>query len=87
MSTRLSHQLLNTSMPDPLLATVGGYCSEWNTTTFENVVYENTAKYVNLAVMNPGAMSVGNVLLLKTPGRPIILGRLFVTSAEVIGTP
>ena len=74
-------------MPDPLLATVGGYCSEWNTTTFENVVYENTAKYVTLAVMNTGEMSVGSVLLLKTPGGPIILGRLVLPRAAVIGTP
>lgn len=87
MSTRLSSQLLSTTVPDPLTTAVAAYCSEFNATTFENVVFENAARYINLAVLNPAAMSVGDILLLKTPGRPIILGRLVRTSAEAIGTP
>lgn len=50
----------------------------WNPTTYANTVSVGGAvTYTNLAVLNPGSMSVGPVLLIATPGGPIVLGRLY----------
>lgn len=61
----------------------GGTCTEWNATSFENVVRAGNAVYYNLPVLNPAAMAIGNVLLLKTTAKPIILGLLVRASADV----
>lgn len=61
----------------------GAYCTQWNATTFENVVKAGFTTYENLAVVNPAAMSVGDVLIIRTPGQPIILGRLVKGTVEI----
>ena len=61
----------------------GGVCTEWNPTSYENVVRASNATYYNLHVLNPAAMAIGNVLLLKTAAKPIILGLLVRASADV----
>lgn len=73
----LSDLLLSISESDDATSIVhGGQCTEWDATTFENVVTNGAARYEDLAVLNPSAMSVGPVLLLKTAGNHVILGRL-----------
>lgn len=55
----------------------GGTCTEWDATSYENVVFNGAARYENLPVVNPAAMSEGTqVLLLKTPNGRLILGPL-----------
>jgi len=55
-----------------------GYMSEWDPLTGANrVLFSGTQEFVNLAfVGDPAALAVGRVLLLITPGAPIILGRI-----------
>jgi len=55
----------------------GATCTAWNPTTFENTVkIGSTQTYTNLPVVNPAAMSVGDILLANTLPKPIILGRI-----------
>lgn len=61
-------------------------CTEWNPTTYENVVKFGTTVYNNLAVLNPAAMAIGQVLLLNTPAKPIILGLLSRAAFDVTDT-
>lgn len=58
--------------------TMPGYLSAWDPVTGNNtVLYSGTQEFTNLAfVGDPAALAVGRVLLLITPGAPIILGRL-----------
>lgn len=66
--------------------TQGGVCTKWDTTSYENEVMFGQTKYTNLSVVNPAAMSTGQVLLLITPAKPIILGRLFRPFVDVTDT-
>jgi hypothetical protein len=54
------------------------YLAEWDPVTGANrVLFSGTQEFVNLAYLGPAAnLSVGRVLLLLTPGAPVILGRL-----------
>ncbi len=55
-----------------------GYLSAWDPVTGANtVLFSGTQTFTNLAFLgDPAALSVGRVLLLLTPGAPVILGRL-----------
>lgn len=55
-----------------------GYMSEWDPVTGANrVLFTGNQEFLNLAfVGDPAALAVGRVLLLLTPGAPIILGRI-----------
>ncbi len=57
---------------------MGGTCTAWDAVTFHSTVVVGTVTYTNLPVLNTAAMSTGSVLLVNTPARPIILGRLTV---------
>jgi hypothetical protein len=56
------------------------YLSVWDAVTGANtVIITGVQEFTNLAVLgDPAALSVGRVLLLRTAGAPIILGRLRV---------
>ncbi len=55
-----------------------GYLAEWDPVTGANVVkFSGTQEFRDLAYLGaPADISVGRVLLLMTPGAPVILGRL-----------
>lgn len=57
-----------------------GTVTAWNATTYANTITAATGiAYVNLPVLSPVGISVGIiVLLISSPGGPIILGRLYV---------
>lgn len=77
MGTRLGQYLAGT--PGTGEQTImPGYLSEWDPVTGANkVLYSGTQEFVNLAfVGDPATLAVGRVLLLITPGAPIILGRI-----------
>lgn len=68
---------------DPLqavlaLLTMPAYLSTWDPVTGANtVLITGTQTFTDLAVLgDPAALSVGRVLLLRTAGAPVILGRL-----------
>jgi len=54
------------------------YLSEWDPVTGANtVIITGTQEFTNLAILgDPAALAVGRVLLLRTAGAPVILGRL-----------
>jgi len=54
------------------------YLSAWDPVTgASTVIITGTQQFVNLAVLgDPAALGVGHVLLLRTAGAPVILGRL-----------
>lgn len=80
MSDALSDLLL-TLVPDGKPVFEGATCTAWNATTFENTVkLGSTQTYTNCPVVNPAAMSVGDVLLANTLPKPIILGRISLVS-------
>jgi len=81
MSDRLAGLFFGGDPGTPQLQ--GGTCTKWNATTYENTVIFGRATYQNLAVVNPAAMALGDVLLIKTSGQPIILGRLVRASVEI----
>jgi hypothetical protein len=56
------------------------YLSEWDPITGINtVIISGTQEFVNLALIgSPSDLEVGRVLLLRTAGSPVILGRLRV---------
>lgn len=55
----------------------GAVCTTWNTTTGANTVSDGARRWTNLPFLGPAsAGSAGLVLLLMTPGLPVILGRL-----------
>jgi hypothetical protein len=61
--------------------TICGYLSAWNPTTGENTVtITGTQTFTNLAILcDPALLSMSiRVQLLRTPGAPVILGRLRV---------
>lgn len=53
-------------------------CTAWDGSTKHSTVVVGTVTYTNLAVVNAAAMATGPVVLLNTPGAPIILGPLTV---------
>lgn len=59
-------------------AILPGYMSEYDPVTGANrVLFSGTQEFVNLAfVGSPAGLAVGRVLLLITPGAPIILGNI-----------
>lgn len=70
---------------DPLPAILArllqpAYLSAWDPVTgASTVIITGTQQFTNLAVLgDPAALSVGRVLLFRTAGAPIILGRLRV---------
>jgi hypothetical protein len=70
---------------DPLQAILArlvapAYLSAWDAVTGANtVIITGTQQFTNLAVLgDPAALAVGRVLLLRTAGAPVILGRLRV---------
>jgi len=78
MSTDLTRLFL------PFTAGVGtqplmsGTCTAWNGTTHASTVVVGTVTYTNLYVITAAlaTMATGAVLLINTPGAPIILGGL-----------
>jgi hypothetical protein len=54
------------------------YLSVWDPITGANtVIITGTLEFTNLAVLgDPAALAIGRVLLLRTAGAPVILGRL-----------
>lgn len=56
---------------------MGSYCTAWNPVTRENVITDGAVTYTNLSCLAPTLMSTGRVLLIRTGGRPIILGPLY----------
>lgn len=56
------------------------YLSAWDVVTGANtVIITGTQQFTNLAILgDPAALAIGRVLLLRTAGAPVILGRLRV---------
>jgi hypothetical protein len=55
------------------------FCTSVNTVTGENTVVDGFTTYVNLAwLLPPAQMTTGPVLLMLTPGNPVVLGRLYI---------
>jgi hypothetical protein len=85
-SDSLARLLAHQPRPDDLLQeilarlTQPAYLSVWDPVTGANtVLITGTQEFTNLAVLgDPAALSVGRVLLLRTAGAPVILGRLRV---------
>ena len=76
---------LRGSQADPLESilarlVVPAYLSVWDPVTGANtVIITGTQSFANLAILgDPAALAVGRVLLLRTAGAPVILGRLRV---------
>lgn len=67
-------------------AVMGAVCTVWNPLTRENEVSDGANKYTNLPCLAPSLMTTGRVLLLNTPGLPIIVGPLY-TPVVVTGLP
>lgn len=68
---------------DPLQAILArlvspAYLSAWDVVTGNNtVLITGTQTFTNLAILgDPAALAIGRVLLLRTAGAPVILGRL-----------
>lgn len=59
---------------------MGAYLLTWDPVTRENTVARGVQSYTDLDCLFPTLLSVGPVLLLRLPARPIIIGRLY--SAE-----
>lgn len=58
---------------------IPAYLSEWDAVTGENVVtITGTQQFIDLAILCDPAQLAANVrvILLRTPGAPVILGRL-----------
>lgn len=77
--------LLADQAEDPLAGLLArivqpAYMSAWDAVTGANtVVITGTQQFTNLAILgDPAALGVGRVLLLRTAGAPVILGRLRV---------
>lgn len=77
MGERLGRFLAGTP-GSPEQAIMPGYLSAWDPVTGANTVtFSGTQTFENLAYIgDPDALAVGRVLLLITPGAPIILGRI-----------
>jgi hypothetical protein len=76
---------LNRRDDDPLQAILArivtpAYLSAWDPLTgASTVIITGTQQFTNLAVLgDPAALAIGRVLLLRTAGAPVILGRLRV---------
>lgn len=76
---------LNRRDDDPLQAILArivtpAYLSAWDAITGANtVIITGTQQFANLAILgDPAALAIGRVLLLRTAGAPVILGRLRV---------
>jgi hypothetical protein len=76
---------LNGRSEDPLPAILArlvapAYLSAWDAVTGANtVIITGTQTFTNLAILgDPAALAIGRVLLLRTAGAPVILGRLRV---------
>lgn len=68
-------------LPDILARLIQpAYLSAWDPVTGVNtVIISGTQEFTNLALIgSPSDLEVGRVLLLRTAGAPIILGRLRV---------
>lgn len=73
-------ELAKLLLPTPDAGTLpvfGGYLLAWDAVTYANTVSGGAQQYTNLACIAPTLLAVGPVLLLSTPARPIILGRLY----------
>lgn len=55
----------------------GAVCTAWDPVTRENTVTDGAKTYTDLACLAPTLMGTGRVLLINTPGRPVILGLLW----------
>lgn len=56
-------------------------CTAWNPTTRQNTVTDGAATWTDLPCIAPSLMGTGRVLLLNTPGRPVLLGLLYTPTA------
>lgn len=54
----------------------GGVMDTWNSSTFENSVTVGTGVYTNLPVVNPGSLTTGPVLVIKSGPSYVVLGNL-----------
>jgi len=75
-STALATVLLGSNRGEPLVL-IGAYLLTWDDITHENTVADGPTVYTNLDLLFPTLLAVGPVLLIKAPGRPIILGRIY----------
>jgi multidrug efflux pump subunit AcrA (membrane-fusion protein) len=76
-SLDLARQIIG-AKPGVVLPIFGGYLTVWTgVAPYPNTVLANGTTYTNLALINPTLLAVGPVLLIDTPARPIILGRLY----------
>lgn len=57
-----------------------GTCTAWDAGTKHSTITVGTVTYTNLPIVNAAlaTMATGTVLLINTPGSPIILGLLTV---------
>jgi hypothetical protein len=65
--------------------TIAAYLLEWNPVTRESVVTTGAQQFVNLPMISPSLLSIGPVTLLNSPGRPLILGRVFEADPTLEG--
>ena len=73
---QLAAQLLGSSDGDPL-GVQAAYLTAWDPVTYANTVQLGGAEFANLPVLNPASLAIGPVVVLLSPGAPIVLGRIF----------
>lgn len=56
----------------------GAFCTAVNTATGQSTVVDGFTTYTDLVwLIPPASMTTGPVLLMMTPGNPVVLGRLY----------
>ncbi len=76
--------LLRGSGPSGYATQVGmrAFCTAVNTTTGQSTIVDGFTTYTDLAwPMPPASMTTGPVLLMMTPGNPVVLCRLYIPTA------
>ena len=56
---------------------MGAVLTEWDNVTYANRVSDGAFVFTDCLVLNPSLLALGRVLLLFTPGGPVILGNTY----------
>lgn len=56
---------------------MGAVLTAWDDVTYANTVSDGAYTFTDCLVLNPSTLALGRVLLLFTPGGPVILGNSY----------
>lgn len=56
---------------------MGAVLTAWDNVTYANTVSDGAFTFTDCLVLNPSTLVTGRVLLLFTPGGPVILGNTY----------